>query len=442
MKPANIKITPNGLVKVLDFGLAKIAAGEAPNLSQSPTITTGGTRDGAILGTVAYMSPEQARGKPIDKRTDIWSFGCVLYEMLTGRTPFGGDTASDMIVAILEREPDWHALPDATLPLVRRLLQRCLEKDPKRRLHDAADVRIEIEDAVAMSASGSVASSVATGAQSPPLARGPLWRRLVVPTVSAMAVGIAVGTAVWLAMRPDAPPVTRLEIAPTGAAALSLTNSGGDFAVTPDGSVIYRATGTTGAQLFMRPLGQLDPRPIASLREARDLFVSPDGQSIGFVNERAPIILSRVAIAGGRPIPICRVDTASRGATWGDDDIIFAAAGTGLQRVSSGGGEPTILTTPNSQRGEGNHFWPQYLPGYQAVLFTILATSGGLETSKVAVPRPAARHAWRTESTGGRQPGALRAERSPRVCLGWRLARHSVRLETVDCDRGSDSVAD
>ena len=149
LKPANIKITPNGVVKVLDFGLATIATGEAANLSQSPTITTDGTRDGAILGTVAYMSPEQARGKPIDKRTDIWSFGCVLFEMLTGRSPFGGETVPDMIVAILEREPDWLVLPDSTLPDVRRLLQRCLEKDPKRRLHDVADVRIEIEDAIA-----------------------------------------------------------------------------------------------------------------------------------------------------------------------------------------------------------------------------------------------------------------------------------------------------
>ena len=168
LKPANIKITPNGVVKVLDFGLAKLAAGDAPNLSQSPAITTGATRDGAILGTVAYMSPEQARGKPLDKRTDIWSFGCVLYEMVTGRSPFGGETVSDTIVAILEREPDWHVLPDSTLPDVRRMLRRCLEKDPKRRLHDMADVRIEIDDAITASASGRPTSSVAAGARAAP----------------------------------------------------------------------------------------------------------------------------------------------------------------------------------------------------------------------------------------------------------------------------------
>jgi serine/threonine protein kinase len=142
-------------VKVLDFGLAKIAAadGGGPALSQSPTMTAGATRHGVILGTAAYMSPEQARGKPLDKRTDIWSFGCVLYEMLTGRSAFAGESVSDTIVAVLEREPDWNVLPDTTLPAVRRLLQRCFEKDPRRRLHDAADARIEIEDALTTPAS-------------------------------------------------------------------------------------------------------------------------------------------------------------------------------------------------------------------------------------------------------------------------------------------------
>ena len=169
---------------------------------------------------------------------------------------------------------------------------------------------------------------------------------------------------------------------------MSLSNGGGDFAVTRDGSLIYRATGTTGAQVFISARDQLEPRPIGSLRDARDFFLSPDGQSIGFVGDAHPMTLSRAAVAGGKALPICPVGRASRGATWGDDDsIIFAsgAAGTGLQRVLKGGGTPAILTTPNPQRGETSHLWPQYLPGAQAVLLTVMSSTGGVETAKVAV---------------------------------------------------------
>src|SRR6266849_138204 len=148
LKPSNIKVTPDGVVKVLDFGLAKAfaAEGSGPDLSKSPTLTAGETIAGEILGTAAYMSPEQARGQPVDRRADIWAFGCVLYEMLTGRAPFPGETVSDSIAAILEREPDWTALPSATPPAVQRLVARCLAKDRQHRLRDIGDARLEIEE--------------------------------------------------------------------------------------------------------------------------------------------------------------------------------------------------------------------------------------------------------------------------------------------------------
>ena len=171
LKPANIKITPAGVVKVLDFGLAKVDDdGAAPDLSQSPTMTVGGTREGVILGTAAYMSPEQARGKPVDKRADIWSFGCVLFEMLTGRVAFAGDTISDTIAAILEREPDWTALPDALpLAVTRRLLQRCLDKDPRQRLRDIGDARLELEHALAVALAERVPGAIIAARRRPHL---------------------------------------------------------------------------------------------------------------------------------------------------------------------------------------------------------------------------------------------------------------------------------
>jgi serine/threonine-protein kinase len=385
LKPANINVREDGTVKVLDFGLARLAAqetsdGGAGALSQSPTLTTPAvTLAGVILGTAAYMSPEQAKGRTADKRSDVWAFGVVLYEMLTGRRPFEGDDLSDTLASVLKSEPDWDALPREVPAHIRVLVQRCLTKDRRQRVADMSVALFVMIEAASL--------APAAGASGPAamLARAPVWRRLVMPTAAAIVVGAAVGMAVWLATRPTAVHVTRFALSSTGAAALSVDNQSIDLAITRDGThIVYKGTG----QLFVRALDQLEPSRLAGLGTPRAPFFSPDGQWVGFVDTSAvPVALKKVAITGGPALTLSRLDSASRGATWGEDDsIIFATAtpSTGLQRVSSGGGEPTVMTTPDREHGEADHLWPQFLPGSQAVLFTITATTGGNDASRVA----------------------------------------------------------
>jgi len=378
LKPANIKITPAGVVKVLDFGLAKAGVGDTTSrdLSQSPTLAVSGTRDGVILGTAAYMSPEQARGKPVDKRTDVWAFGCVLYEMLTGRIAFGGDTVSDTIAAILGREPEWSALQAPAS--LRRVLQRCLEKDPRRRLHDIADARIEIEDIIS-GAADAPADGTAVNTRRHSL--GLLW------SIAAAAMLVVVGALMWnlqTARRaPTAPPrISRMTIASSGTAAVGIARGRG-LAITPDGTrVIYVGNDN---QLFVRSLDQLDAKTILTGAAPLDwVFVSPDGQWVGFAEART---LKKVALSGGPAATIVQTDLTI-GATWAPDGtIIFSTSdpATGLRRVSADGGDVTVLTTPAQARGELDHLWPEMLPGGRAVLFTITATRGGLAAAEVAV---------------------------------------------------------
>jgi len=379
LKPANIKIREDGTVKVLDFGLAKAldrASGAAVPAMSSPALGVFPTGAGAILGTAAYMSPEQARGLAVDKRTDIWAFGCVLHEMLTGRTTFPGETASDTIVAILGREPDWAALPAGMPASVRALIRRCLAKDRRQRIADIAVAQFVLDDPA------SAAPIPATIAPPPPR-----WRRMAIPAGTWLIALAMSGAAVWFATRTAMlpPRVSRLLITPPGAAALRVGGLNHDFAFPPDGArVVY--VGASGTELFVRALDQLDAMPLTGLGAPFAPFISPDGQWIGFSDGTSA--LRKVAITGGPAVTLGRPDGGTRGASWGaDGTIIFATtnAATGLQRIAAAGGEPTVLTRPNRATGEADHVWPEILPGGQAVLFTITALTRRLDQAQVAV---------------------------------------------------------
>jgi serine/threonine-protein kinase len=377
LKPANIKVREDGTVKVLDFGLAKAMepAGVAADASQSPTITAQALTDaGVILGTAAYMSPEQARGKPVDTRTDVWAFGCVLYEMLTGRRAFDGDGVSATLARVLEREPDWTRLPATLSSVLRTYLVRCMQKDPRQRVQAVGDVRLALVGAFEASASPTAAPVVAP------------WRRLVLVGASAIvAGGVIVGSLTWVAMRQQPPRVSRLQVASSGESGPSVGYNDRDLAVTPDGSrLVY--IGNQGTQIFVRALDSLEPVAVFTGTPI-GLFTSPDSRWIGFTDGRGT--LKKVAVTGGPAVTLATLDTAGpSGATWGPDDTIIAATenvATGLQRISATGGSIDVLTRPDPAQGEADHVWPEMLPDGRGVLFTITALTGGLEAAQVAV---------------------------------------------------------
>ena len=383
LKPANIALSGHDQVKVLDFGLAKLAAGPSrsgsSSVSMSPTLTTPAmmTGVGMILGTAAYMAPEQAKGREADKRCDVWAFGCVVYEMLTAKRAFEGEDITDTIASIMRGEPDWSALPADTPADVRRLLESCLTKDRKQRASDIAVVQFLLNDR----------AIVPSAAPTPYVAsKTPAWRHALPWTVAGvLAVALLTELLLWSPWRQTAAPhVTRLTITTSGSSALSLNGLDRDVAVSPDGThVVYVGNNTT--QLFVRALDAIEPVAIAS-GGARGPFVSPDGHWVGFFSDTT---LRKVAVTGGPSITIATLDGAPRGATWAPDDtIIFATnnPATGLQRVSAAGGTAEVLTRPDHSRGEAFHIWPELLPGGGAVLFTIVpAQTGGLSTAEVVV---------------------------------------------------------
>ena len=363
LKPANIKVREDGTVKVLDFGLAKAFAGDAPStdLSQSPTVTAAGTREGVILGTAAYMSPEQARGQPLDKRTDIWSFGCVLYEMLTSRLAFGGDTLSDTMANILDRQPQWEALAAGTPPTVRKLLRRCLDKDPKERLRDVADVRWEIAESL----STRDADIIEAVAVPPPQA----WQRPMPLVIAGLALFLVGGFAVWTStptVQPQPRHVTRFPAAlPPDVLLGRLPSPRHRVAVSADGTrLVYAAAD----QLYLRDLAQPAFRPVRGTDRAIEPVFSPDGQWIAFW---AAGQLQRVSVAGGAPVMLAEMSNApSGGASWGaDDTILINHIGIGISQVPGGGGTPKVVIPVES--GEIGLPGPQLLPGGEWVLFRV-----------------------------------------------------------------------
>jgi serine/threonine-protein kinase len=332
---------------------------------------------GVILGTAAYMAPEQAKGKAIDRRVDIWGFGCVLFEMLSGQPPFRGETVSETLAEVIKSEPRWDVLPAGLPARLATVLRRCLEKDPARRVRDISDVRLALE--------GAFDAPVGTQHAGVPVAPlVPFWRRAIVPVATLFAGAVIAGGGLWMLTRPELPRVTRLTISTPGTAALSIDGTVRDLAITPDGTrVVY--VGANGTQLFVRALDALDPTAIAK-GAPRNPFVSPDGQWVGFVEGNT--ILKKVSITGGPVLTVAAVDGTPRGATWlPDDTIVFATSGvtTGLQRVAAAGGVPTVVTRPDRGRGELDHWWPEILPDGRSVLFTIAPRTGGPDAAQVAV---------------------------------------------------------
>ena len=367
---------------------------------------------GVIFGTAAYMPPEQVKGLPVDRRADLWAFGCVLFEMLTARRAFDAADVTDTIVAVLSKEPDWQMLP-ASAAAVRPLLSRCLRKDVKQRLQAIGDARIQIEDLL----DGPLEQPADRRTSAPPRT----WALAAAAIAGAIVAG---GAVAWILARPAPVPAltARLEIVPPPSQAVAVQGADRDLAISPDGRHVVYLSGNP-SQLVLRPIDRREGQLIAGTSGARYPFFSPDGRWIAFFDG---LWLKRVAVAGGPVLTICESEIP-RGASWGDDGHIVFATQSRMLRVAWDGGEPVELTKPDPAAGESGHWHLSVLPGGQRVLFTIVPAERHSDSTRCG-PRSLQRP---DQATRSRQPARLPRDRASRLRRGGPAVGRALRCIAV-----------
>ena len=361
LKPANVMVSPEGRVKVLDFGLAKSLEAGPYDTDSSPTFTSPAmTHAGVILGTAPYMAPEQAKGGVTDRRTDVWAFGCVVYEMLTGKRPFIGDDVTEIVAAVVRGEPDWSALPSSLPPVAGVYLRRCLQKNPNDRVQDIGDLKLALE--------GAFDVPVAAGRE-PGLTR----KHFALAAAGALTLAAVAAAAAWILKPPadlTSEPLRRFAVI-ASPGPLTIANTNTDVAITPDGTrIIFMAGQGTNRTIYSRPLDSLTATPLRQVVRAFEPFVSPDSKWVAY-NDESDYTLRKIPLDGGPPLVIARIRHEIFGASWGDDGSIVYADSLGLWRIPAGHAEPVELSKPDSSKGEVSHAWPQFLPGSTAIVYTV-----------------------------------------------------------------------